>query len=361
MKTRVVVAPAAFKGSIGPREVCEALAVGVRHALPDVAVLTCPIADGGDGLLDALLPAAALREAVTVTGPLGRPVQATLGWLDDRTAIFESASACGLRLIPPHALDPLNATSRGVGELIAEASQRGADTVIVGLGGSATTDGGTGAARGLGWTFHDATGADLPEGGGALTQLEDFSGGWGLGTHVTALADVQTPLRGPAGAAPTFAPQKGATPAQVETLSAGLDRLAAVFALHGRPDLATLPMGGAAGGLGAGLIHFARATLVGGSDWVLDRVGFDAALAGADWLLTAEGAFDATSLAGKAVGAVIRRAQAARCRVTVVAGSARDVPSGVHAVDGGGRMLAPEDLTALAVRAAREAFGLPAP
>lgn len=359
MKTRIVVAPAAFKGSLGPREVCEALAVGVRQALPDAAVLSCPIADGGDGLLDALLPADALREAVGVTGPLSDPVQATLGWLDERTAVFESASACGLRLVPPGARDPVGATSRGVGELIAEAAQRGADTVIVGLGGSATTDGGTGAARGLGWTFHDAAGAELPEGGGALARLEDCGGGWSLGARVVALADVTTPLCGPMGAARVFAPQKGASAADVELLAAGLERLAAVLARHGRPDLATLPMGGAAGGLGAGLVHFARAALLGGAEWVLERVGFDATLAGAAWLLTAEGAFDATSLAGKAVGEVVRRARAARCGVTVIAGSARDTGD-VHVLDGGGRMLGPADLTTLAERAAREAFGLPA-
>jgi glycerate kinase len=360
VRKRIVVAPAAFKGSMGPRIAGDALAAGARRACPNAAVVVCPVADGGDGLLDAVLPIDALREVIPVPGPVGHPVQATLGWLDDHTAIFESAGACGLRLLPPGERDPLGATSRGVGELIAEAALRGAGTVIVGLGGSATTDGGTGAARGLGWTFHDASGADLPEGGGRLVDLDDFGGGWALGTRVIALADVTTPLCGPAGAARVFAPQKGASPDQVEILAAGLERLGGIFARHGRSDLATLPMGGAAGGLGAGLVHFARATLVGGSEWVFERVGFDAALAGADWVLTGEGAFDATSLAGKAVGEVVRRARAAHCRTTVVAATARDVGD-VHVVDAGGRMLGPADLTALAERAAREVFGLPAP
>lgn len=338
----------------------DALAQGVREACPDALLLACPIADGGDGLLEAVLSPGGVRESVQVSGPSLRHVTATLGWLDERTAIFESASACGLALVPAEARDPLGATSRGVGELIMEAIARGADTVIVGLGGSATTDGGTGAARGLGWTFRGPAGAALPDGGGALADLEDFEGGWQVEARVIALADVVAPLVGEGGAAQVFAPQKGATPAQVERLAAGLERLAGVFARHGRGDLGTRPMGGAAGGLGAGLAYFARAELVSGAPWVLERVGFDAALARADLLLTGEGAFDATSLTGKAVGEAVRRAQAARCKVVVVAGRAQDM-IGVHVVDGGGRPLDARDLTALAARATREAFGLPAP
>ena len=355
MNRRILVAPTAFKGSLGPRDVVDALAAGARQACPDATVLTCPVADGGDGLLEAVLPAQALRETVQVSGPLGQPVRATLGWLDERTALFESASACGLRLVAPSQLDPLGATSRGVGELIAEAIQRGADTVVVGLGGSATTDGGTGAARGLGWTFTDQNGNTLPEGGGSLANLADFGGGWRLEARVVALSDVTTPLTGPGGAARVFAPQKGATPEQVELLATGLERLAAAFARHGRPDLALAPMGGAAGGLGAGLVHFARGTLVSGAEWVLARVGFDAALAGADLVLTAEGRFDATSMAGKVVGEVVRRAHLARRKVAVIAAESKDV-IGVHVVDGGGRRLAAADLVALAERATREAF-----
>lgn len=344
---------------MGPREVADALAVGARRACPEATVLACPVSDGGDGLLEAILPAQALRETVEATGPLGKPVAATLGWLDERTAIFESASVCGLRLVPQASLDPLGATTRGVGELIAEAVQRGADTVIVGLGGSATTDGGTGAARGLGWTFTDANGSALPEGGGSLVNLGDFTSGWKLEARLVALSDVTTPLTGPDGAARVFGPQKGAGDAQVDVLASGLERLAAVFAHHGRPELALAPMGGAAGGLGAGLVHFAHATLVSGAEWVLERVGFDAALAGADLVLTAEGRFDATSMAGKVVGEVVRRAQTARRKVVVVAAEARDM-TGVHVVDGGGRRLTAEDLVTLAERATREAFGLPA-
>ncbi len=360
MPRLVLAAPAAFKGSLGPRQVADAIAAGVRLALPDATVLQCPISDGGDGLLEAVLPRDALRERVPVTGPLGSKVQGLLGWLDSETAIFESATACGIALLRADQLDPLRATTRGVGEMIWEAVDRGARTVVVGLGGSATVDGGSGAAWGLGWTLRDASGAPLAEGGGALQSLASLEGGWGLAAQVVALADVTTPLTGPQGAAPVFGPQKGATPEGVRRLAAGLDVLAAHFGRLGQPDLATLPGGGAAGGLGAGLACFAKAQLLRGADWVLDRVGFDAALAKADLLITGEGSFDRTSLVGKASGEVVRRAQAARTKVAVVAGTVNDL-IGVHAVGGDGRMLDAAEIATLAARATREAFGLPGP
>src|SRR5437763_15883738 len=316
----ILIAPAAFKGTLGPRQVADALALDARRAVPDATVLHCPISDGGDGLLDAVLAPASLRERIEVSGPLGEPVPGEVGWLDPETSILESASACVIALLTPEQLDPLRATTRGVGELIWEAVERGAKTVVVGLGGTATVDGGTGAARGLGWAFLDATGAPLPEGGGSLAQLAEFDGGWGLAARVIALADVTTPLVGSRGAAPVFGPQKGAGPEGVKLLSRGLERLAELMARHGRGDLATLPGGGAAGGLGAGLVCFAKAELAGCAEWVLARVGFDAALAKAQLVITGEGTFDKTSLVGKAPGEVVRRAQAAKTRVAVVAG-----------------------------------------
>src|SRR5229473_4482306 len=358
MSTVILVAPAAFKGTLGPRQVADAMAMGARRALPDATLLQCPISDGGDGLLDAVLPPGSLRERVAVTGPLGAPVSGELGWIDAETAIFESATASGIALLAPDQLDPLRATTRGVGELIWEAVERGATTVVVGLGGSATVDGGTGAARGLGWSLLDGSGAALAEGGGSLAQLAEFDGGWGLAARVIALADVTTPLVGSRGAAPLFGPQKGAGPEAVKLLSRGLERLAEVMARHGRGDLATLPGGGAAGGLGAGLVCFAKAELTGGADWVLDRVGFDAALAKAQLVITGEGAFDKTSLVGKASGEVVRRAQAAATRVAVVAGKVQGLV-GLHALDGEGRVLDAAGISALGERAVREAFGLP--
>src|SRR5229473_2931422 len=303
MSQLILIAPAAFKGTLGPRQVADALAAGARRALPDADVRQCPISDGGDGLLDAVLAPTALRERISVTGPLGEPVSGELGWVDPETAIFESATACGIALLKPEQLDPLRATTRGVGELVWEAVERGAKTVVVGLGGSATVDGGTGAAR-------------------------------------------------------VFGPQKGAGPEGVKLLSRGLERLAELMARHGRGDLATLPGGGAAGGLGAGLVCFARAELAGGAEWVLARVGFDAALAKAQLVITGEGTFDKTSLVGKASGEVVRRAQAAETRVAVVAGKVEGLV-GLHALDGEGRVLDAAGISALGERAVREAFGLP--
>src|SRR6059058_3319742 len=342
MTTVVLVAPAAFKGTLGPRQVADALCAGIRRAVPEASLLQCPISDGGDGLLDAVLTPGSLREPVSVTGPLGAPVRGVLGWVDPETAIFESATASGIALLRPDQLDPLRATTRGVGELIWEATERGAKVV------------------GLGWTFLDAHGEALPEGGGSLAQLADLGGGWGLGAQVLALSDVTTPLIGSDGAAPVFAPQKGAGPQAVKLLSRGLERLADLMARHGRPELATLPGGGAAGGLGAGLAFFAKARLVPGAEWVLERVGFDAALAKSDFVVTGEGSFDRTSLVGKAAGVVVRRAQAAKKRVAVVAGKVEGL-IGIHALDGEGRVLDAAGIADLAERAARQALGLPLP
>src|SRR5256714_10819324 len=196
----VLVAPAAFKGTLGPRQVAEAIATGVRRAVPGAFVLECPVADGGNGLLDVVLPAGALRERLQVTGPIGETVSAEMGWIDGETAIIESASACGLALVEPEDRDPMRTTTRGVGELIWTAADRGARTIVVGLGGTATVDGGTGAARGFGWTFENAAGESLPDGGGALTELASFGSGWGISARGVAMADVATPLPATEGA-----------------------------------------------------------------------------------------------------------------------------------------------------------------
>jgi len=189
--------------------------------------------------------------------------------------------------------------------------------------------------------------------------LATMGGGWGLAARVIALSDVATPLVGPEGAAQVFAPQKGATPAHVTHLAAGLERLAQMFTRSGRPELSSLPGGGAAGGLGAGLVYFAKADLARGAEWVFERVGFDAALAKADLVLTGEGMFDRTSLVGKATGEAMRRAQAARKKVVVVAARAEPF-AGLHIVSGEGQTLDAHAIAALGERAAREAFGLPA-
>src|SRR5437762_10636166 len=212
MTIQVLVAPAAFKGTLGPRQVAEALSAGVRRAVPDASLLQVPIADGGDGLLDAVLTPGSLREQLAVTGPLGTPVRGVLGWVDAETAIFESATASGIALLRPDELDPLRATTRGVGELIWEATERGAKVVVVGLGGTATVDGGTGAGRGLGWTFLDARGEALPDGGGSLARLADLGGGWARAAQAWARSAVPAGLSRREGAAAVCALAKGEGP-----------------------------------------------------------------------------------------------------------------------------------------------------
>src|ERR1051326_5710571 len=180
----VLVAPSAFKGTLGPRQVAEAISAGARRAVPGAAVLQCPISDGGDGLLDAVLPPGSLREHLKVTGPLGDPVSGELGWIDPETALFESATACGIALLAPDQLDPLRATTRGVGEMIWEAVERGARTVVVGLGGAATVDGGTGAARGgrlAGPVGSNGRGGGARSPGGRVGGRDDGAGGTGGG------------------------------------------------------------------------------------------------------------------------------------------------------------------------------------
>lgn len=358
---RVLVCPTAFKGTLGAAEAAAAMARGVRAALPDARVREMPLSDGGPGLLDALRAAGAdgALEELSVTGPLGGSVPARILWTGapdatGRTAVVESADACGLARVPEGGADALRAHTRGVGELVAEAVARGASRVVVGLGGSATTDGGTGMARVFGWRFLGADGAELPPGGGPLARLDRIAPGRRPAADVTGLADVETPLNGARGAARTFGPQKGATADEVKRLVESLERLSDRLAEDlGAAEVADRPGSGAAGGLGAGLAAFLGADLAEGSAWVLERTGFDTALADADLVVTGEGAYDASSAAGKIVGRVLERARARDVPAALVCGSVEGEPGpGVRAADGEGRRLDADDLAALAGRAA---------
>ena len=314
---RVVVAPDSFKGTISAADAAAALARGWRAVRPADELTCVPLADGGEGTLAVLAaadPAARWHEA-QVSGPGSRPVAARWLELSDRTHVIELASAAGLPQLPEP--DPMGAHTTGVGELIGLALDAGAQRITVGLGGSASTDGGSGALRALGARFRDAAGRDLARGGGALAALAaaDLSrlrppppGG------AACLTDVRAPLLGPAGAAAVFGPQKGATPAQVAALEAGLARLAA--ALGGQP---ARPGAGAAGGTGYGLACWG-AELLAGSAEVARIAGLDAALAGAGLVITGEGRYDATSGTGKVVGAVRAAARRAGVPTAVVAG-----------------------------------------
>ncbi|MFE7562905.1 glycerate kinase [Kitasatospora sp. NPDC057500] len=321
---RVVVAPDSFKGTATARDAALALAAGWRSVRPDDELLIRPMADGGEGTLDALaaaLPGAVLHPVPGCTGPDGRPVTGRYALLPDGTALVELADTGGLPLLGGD-LAPLTAGTRGTGETIAAALDAGARRVTVALGGSASTDGGAGLLAALGLRLLDDSGAPLPDGGGALARADRLDrtalraappGG------VRLLTDVTNPLLGPAGAAAVYGPQKGADPAAIALLEAGLRRFADL--LGGDPDL---PGSGAAGGTAYGLVAAWGARVVPGAAAVADLTGLGAALVGADLVITGEGRFDTTSLLGKAVGEVLARARTAAVPARVVAGESTD-------------------------------------
>lgn len=364
----ILSCPTAFKGTIDARTAARAVAAGARRAFPGEQVVEMPLSDGGNGLIDALRAARGGEVgSVPVTGPLGEAVQARI-LRQAGGAVVETADANGLHLVPAGRRDPLVTTTYGVGELLLAAAD--ASHLIVGLGGSATVDGGIGMAQALGWRLLDEAGEPVARGGAGLAELArirppDRRPGF---PPVTVLHDVRNPLLGEEGAAPVFGPQKGASPDDVRRLAMGLDRLARCLERDLGCDVRSLPGAGAAGGLGAALAAFVGADLVAGGEWVLGAVGFDAALARAKVVVTGEGAFDAQSGMGKVVGEVIRRAVAGGVPVLLVAGTVEGaLPEGVHAVTGGeaaaaargrvsaaspgGALLSPDELTALVARA----------
>jgi len=351
---RIVVVGQAFKGSLSAADVARALGEGVAAtgALPTVIVGS----DGGDGLLDAIAPPR--RTVHRVCGPLGEPVEATAGWLDAETAVIESRLACGVALLPWERRDPERATTRGVGELLVAVGAAGATRAIVGLGGSATMDGGLGAARAWGWKATDRDGRDLPDGGGALGRLHALESGTAPVT-VTALADVRNTLLGRRGAA-VYARQKGATPAVTSRLMEGLEVLVRRTVRWDGPALANRAGAGAAGGLGFGLLCFAGATLQPGAAWILERAGFDAAIQGAEAVIVAEATFDRTSLEGKLTGEVLAQARAAGVPVAVVTPRSLIRPPGVTVLGRRGRWR-PADVAEMARQAAQGWRRLPGP
>ena len=345
MTVSVVVAPTAFKGTLSPTAAADSMARGVAGAWPRADIVRRPLSDGGTGLLDACrsLEDGHLEE-LAVTGPLGGPTSARVLRAGE-TAIVESAEACGIHLVPPGRRDPLVSTTRGVGELLL-ATREYAGEIVLGLGGSATVDGGTGMARALGWRFSDAAGRLLPEGGGGLVDLhriEPPAERWN--TPVVALCDVENPLIGADGAARIYGPQKGAGPADVERLEAGLARLAVLIEAELGLRLAGRAGAGAAGGLGAGACAFLGAELVSGAEWVIGRAGLGGLLSGVDLVITGEGRFDAQSAMGKVTGRVIEAARSAGVPVLLVCGRVDGpVPLGVHVAEGTGGILEADDL-----------------
>jgi len=327
---KIVIAPDSFKDSLSAAGVAAAIAEGLAQALPQAQLLQCPMADGGEGTMEAILAACdgELRTE-TVEGPLGSAVQARWGWLaDSATAIIEMAEASGLQLVPLAQRDACASSTFGTGELIHAALDAGARRVILAIGGSATNDAGTGMLRALGLDLRDAGGAVLAMGGLALAQLHRVDPE-GLDPRLAEVtfevaADVDNPLCGPHGASHVFGPQKGANPEQVLHLDAALGRFADHAASVLGRDLRDDPGAGAAGGMGFAAKAFLNATFRPGVEVVAELVGLAKAVEGADLVITGEGRFDAQTLRGKTPFGVARVAQAAQVPVVVIAGTLGD-------------------------------------
>ncbi|HUD36970.1 MAG TPA: glycerate kinase [Streptosporangiaceae bacterium] len=336
---RVVVAPDKFKGSASAEEVAAALAAGLRRARPDADIVLLPVADGGDGTIAAALSAGFEPVSCLADGPVGEPVETGFAFQASArtaggsggssplasTAVVELADVTGLRLLPgPKA--PLTASTYGVGQVMAAALDHGASTIVLGIGGSASTDGGAGMLQALGVVLTGPDGESLARGGAALAGLARIDAS-GLDARIAAgrcsvlvASDVDNPLLGPTGAAAVFGPQKGASPADVMLLDHALARWAELTAQVTGTDLARAPGAGAAGGTGFGALAYLGARLVPGVELVLDLIGFDAAVVGADLVITGEGSLDEQSLSGKAPVGVARAAGWAGVPVVAVAG-----------------------------------------
>ncbi|WP_405010673.1 glycerate kinase [Kitasatospora sp. NBC_01539] len=319
----VVVAPDKFKGSLEGAEAAARIAAGIRRAAPGTEVRELPVADGGEGTLAAALAAGFARVPVKVAGPTGLPVDAAVAVRGD-TAVVELAQASGLARLPGGRTAPLAAGSYGVGQLVGRAVALGARRVVLGLGGSACTDGGAGMVQALGAGLYDADGAELPPGGAALRRLHRLDPGALAdrlsGVEVVVACDVDNPLLGPRGAAAVYGPQKGADGGDLVVLEEGLTRWADVVGAVAGQDLRDAPGAGAAGGVGFAALALLGATMRPGIELLLDLLGFDEAVRGARLVVTGEGCLDAQTLHGKAPAGVAAAAARAGVRVAAVAG-----------------------------------------
>jgi glycerate 2-kinase len=336
---KVIVAPNAFKGTLTAPQAAAAIALGVRDVFPDADVVQVPVADGGDGTVEALVAARRGEyRSATVEGPLGDPVEARYGLIDSgRTAVVELATSSGVVLVERSRRDPRRASTYGFGQLLEAARALGVAGIIAGIGGSATNDGGAGMAQALGYRLLDSAGKDLDRGGAALARLEriDDSGfdsaGW-ASVRVRVASDVTNPLTGPQGASSVYGPQKGADAQAVKELDAALARLAQVIATDMGKQVAQLTGSGAAGGTGAGLVAFLGASLEPGAPLVVGATGFDEELLGSDLVFTGEGRADEQTAYGKAPGEVAKRAAAVGIPVVLLAGSKGPGWEALHAL-----------------------------
>ena len=323
---RVVVAPDSYKESLGAAEAAAAMAEGIRQAAPEAEVVCIPMADGGEGSLDAVLAATGgERRHAAVSDANGRPCEAAWGWLGEGTAFIEMAEAAGLERIPAGERRPLQASTYGVGQLVLRALDAGARRIVLGLGGSATTDGGAGLFQALGAHLFDAEGGELPPGGGALHRLASIDtrrlDSRLADVRFEIAVDVDNPLCGERGAAAVFGPQKGATQADVEFLDKALAHFAAVCREKSGRDESLTPGTGAAGGLGFVIKSFFQAAFRPGVELIAGLVGLNDALRGAQLVFTGEGRMDRQTLSGKTPAGVARHGQEQGAAVIALAGS----------------------------------------
>jgi glycerate kinase len=365
---RVLFAPDKFRGTLTAGEAARALARGWLRVRPDDEAEEIPMADGGEGTLDALVAAlGGERRPATVTGPLGEPVEAAFGLVpgpDGPTGVVEMAMASGLALISDGRRDPRRTTTRGTGELVLAACRAGSRSVVVCLGGSGTNDGGAGMAQALGFRLLDARGEEVEPGGAALAALERIDVSATApeldGVRFTAASDVDNTLTGGAGASAVYGPQKGATPEDVTLLDDALRHLAEVVRRDLGVDAADRPGAGGAGGLGFGLMAFLGADMRSGIDVVMEATRFDVRLEGAGAVVTGEGKFDEQSFRGKTVGAVIEAARGRGIPAAVVAGRVDADAGGVPVVsliEVGGTRRAFDDAPAVIEEAAARLAG----
>ncbi len=331
---KILIAPDSFKETQTSAHAAEAMRAGVLKIFPDAQIDTIPVADGGEGTVESLVDGMGgqiIKQ--TVTGPLGEKTEAEYGILPGDVGVIEMASASGLGLVPQNRRNPLVTTTRGTGELILDAVKEGCKKIIIGIGGSATNDGGMGMARVLGYRFVDKSGSDIAEGGGTLSLLDKISTSEvvsGL-SEITFLVacDVKNPLFGPEGASVVYGPQKGASKKNVDLLDKNLYHLADVVKADMGLDIAETPGAGAAGGLGFGLMAFCGAELKSGIEIILDLVNFDDHLAGVDLVITGEGKIDGQSMYGKVPVGIAGRAKKHDIPVLAIVGG---IGSGVDTV-----------------------------
>lgn len=327
---KIVIAPQAFKGCASAHVIASTIAAGVHRALPNANLVLAPVADGGDDTLEILLAAkGGERHLSPTTGPLGDPKFASWGALTNafpKTAIIESARVCGLAALEKDRRNPLLTTTFGIGTLMNHAMDKGFLKLFIGLGGTATNDAGMGLAQALGVRFLDSKGKDLPKGGGSLIDLKsiDSSRLNPLLEHVEVIAgcDVTNPLAGPNGASLVFSPQKGASKAIAEELEAGIQNFIRVAKKEFGQDLSQIPYLGAAGGTPASLLLFCNAELVSGAGWLLNEIGFDKMLDGADLVITGEGCIDFQTASEKGPMIVAETAKKRGVPVIAIAGTA---------------------------------------